>query len=86
MTREEAKNQFSNELLKRALGFKKGKLKIGAVYKIIDDIYNDFENRTCKNCRYFDYEKFICFNGKAPSILHINEDYFGCNKFKRRDS
>ena len=86
MNREEAKNQFSNELLERAMGFKKGKLKIGAVYKIIDDIYDDFESRTCKNCKYFIKDKFVCCNSKAPTIVQINDDSFGCSKFERRES
>ena len=70
MTREEAKNQFSNELLERAMGFKKGKLKIGAVYKIIDDIYDDFENRKCKNCIYLTVE---LRNGKVIDYSEYDE-------------
>ena len=81
MTREEAKNQFSNELLERVMGFKKGKLKIGAVYKIIDDIYDNLESRTCENCdRFNDYN---CSIYEGISLKNNIDKTFGCNKFER---
>ena len=48
---------------------------------LIGDIYDDFESRLCKNCKWFkgiDKSYKVC---KLYDISH-GED-FGCNKFER---
>ena len=65
------------------------KLKIawlnGAFVEKNNEIYNDFESRICKNCKYFIKDKFVCCNSKAPTIVQINDVSFGCSKFERRE-
>ena len=51
--------------------------------EFINTIFDDFESRTCKNCKYFIKDKFVCCNSKAPTIVQINDDSFGCSKFER---
>ena len=92
MNREEAKNQFSNELLD--IIFKRNnELEVGGTYKIIDEIYNDFESRICKNCKYFkEFTKEIPFT-EGLKIDKIGCELFegnfgknfGCNRFERRN-
>ena len=59
--------------------------------ELINDIYNDFENRICKNCKWFNKVGLVgysCSNKKnkemfGMSIIWINKD-FVCNLFERR--
>ena len=92
MNREEAKKKFwenGGVFSKMFMYCLKSVLK--CPYKgreidiFIDEIYDDFESRTCRNCKYFIKDKFVCCNSKAPTIVQINEDSFGCSKFERRD-
>ena len=52
------------------------------MFEIIDEIYDDFESRTCGKCRY---EHKITMSGSARSCtlleIAIGKD-FGCNKWK----
>ena len=50
---------------------------------------NDFENRICKNCKFFNEEKImfgcrIAYEAFNNSIWELDENNFGCNIFKRR--
>ncbi len=47
---------------------------------IINEVYNDFENRTCENCEYYKDFKFCDL---MPRINYIY-DGFGCNKFAKK--
>jgi hypothetical protein len=54
--------------------------------RFIDKIFNDFESRTCKNCKYFKddmycYLMFADFNNKK---YFLPKD-FGCNKWESKD-
>ena len=58
---------------------------------LIDEIYDDFESRTCENCKYFIDEKGtklqFCNARTVGGIIGWNgygKD-FGCNKFERKD-
>jgi len=59
---------------------------------IVDEIYNNFESRICKNCKWIhkgQYEgEFWCINPKNSIIaedgMFVNEN-FGCNRFERRE-
>ena len=74
MTREEAKafKWFQSDRI--------------AIYKHIDKIYDDFENRSCANCIY-NLDNYKCTNNE--SMVEWLEDIdifdtFGCNKFIRK--
>ena len=62
------------------------------IKKLINKIYDDFENKICKNCKWFNKVGLVgysCSNKKnkemfGMSIIWINEN-FGCNKFERKE-
>ena len=74
MTREEAQNGLqwtaTNEIM----------LENRAI-KLIDRIYDDFESRTCDNCKYLDG---LCTLGIKHFEIDTNPSDFGCNKFVRK--
>ena len=84
MTREEKMKEI-NIRYKNKILFTKANLK-----QLINEIYDDFENRKCKYCKYALYTpsgKIVCTNDNpitSKIILDIYEDY-GCNNFKRRE-
>jgi hypothetical protein len=54
---------------------------------VIDKIYDDFENRTCKDCKYCyndPIEGYVCISDDVP-FYHIKKRFrkFSCNRFKR---
>ena len=65
------------------------------IYRIIDDIYDDFESRTCENCKYWKQENKAQKEGstgmckqyvdtdKYFSIGIVGKNY-GCNRFKMK--
>ena len=62
--------------------------------EVTDSIYDDFESRTCQNCKHFTKEfgvYGICQKGMTNHVVwHEGEQwklidfYSGCNKFERR--
>ena len=60
---------------------------------VIDKVYDDFESRTCVNCKYLNItliSDFMLCDKKVSSThgtwkSEINKD-FGCNKFKRKNN
>jgi len=54
------------------------------LHRDIDIVYDDFESRVCKSCKY-DY----CGCSVQDSLLHFTPsadlDTFGCNKFKPKE-
>ena len=61
----------------------------------IDEIYDDFESRVCKNCKYFNEDegctnelntlKFKDMFGKWEEPLYLeNMKNFGCNRFEKK--
>lgn len=52
----------------------------------IDKIYDDFESRTCENCKVIQNIKKFNKGAAYCNIIHksVNKD-FGCNKFERRE-
>ena len=89
MTRDEAKN-----MLDLARSGKLGDHRRIEMMKVIDSIYDDFESRTCENCKHFTKEfgvYGICQKGMTNHVVwHEGEQwklidfYSGCNKFERR--
>lgn len=57
------------------------------IFHLIDDIYEDFKNRTCENCKW--YQDKCCTNrsfytsNRTSVYIQVDED-FGCNKFETR--
>jgi len=87
MTREEAKNIFSYE----------NRYTPEQYDSKVDSIYDDFENRSCNNCKWYDKElnkKVIgmCRNTKSPvewigSMYSENKQClnFNCNKWESKN-
>jgi len=86
MTREKAKQLFIRNKNINTLS------KINGI-EIIDKIFDDFENRICRNCKWFyideDFNRPItrCKLGCAEEIIGAGfqkvSELFGCNKFER---
>ena len=57
-------------------------------YRLIDKIYDDFESRTCENCKYniatANEDIMWCNNSDALEDFEVFAN-FGCNKFERRE-
>ena len=49
----------------------------------VDLIFDEFENRTCDNCKWLKSE--VCCNDESPLCADFVSDDFGCNKFKNKD-
>ncbi len=87
MTREEAKNIVTEIANKNKTIVW---LLDTDIFKIIDMIYDDFESRTCENCKYFKKETddfgFCEYTSKketnSKNIFVVYKD-FGCDRFKR---
>ena len=77
MTREEAKKELNE------YGY-----TISEQNKIIDDIYDDFENRSCKNCKFgmtYPYDDDIeCVKIEADTQGMYFTGDFCCNKWEKR--
>ena len=62
---------------------------------LVDEIYNDFESRTCENCEYnelLNSGENACSNdymvaefNTYPQYPLIVDSDFGCNKFERKN-
>lgn len=79
MTREEAKKELNE------YGY-----TISEQNKIIDDIYDYFENRTCKNCKFgmkyhFD-DEIECVKIEADTQGMYFSNDFCCNKWEKNES
>ena len=78
MTREEAKNT----------GWMQGSRK--GLDNIIDAIYDDFESRTCSNCKHYHRRiktgsEGFCNNSNNLECEYIYNDLeFGCNKWEQK--
>ena len=82
MTREEAKEMFRQD--RDSYG------KVKKPMTKVDEIYNDFESRTCENCMGY-YHKLKVYGGCDKGVSEINIDgielvykKFSCNKFERK--
>ena len=60
---------------------------------IVDKIYDDFESRTCENCRNWSQEHItigLCLMEVSEMDIpdlskYSTSNNFGCNKFERKD-
>ena len=81
MTREEAKEKMYHHLFDDSITIEEAKDAFEMV--IIDKIYDDFESRTCENCKYDNYA-----NSRCDLKSYIPEFYlenFGCTNFKKEE-
>ena len=52
----------------------------------IESIYDDFESRTCDNCRHSNQTSYALYCRKDVKNLTIGVDKdFGCNKFEKAE-
>ena len=79
MTREEAIKEFYEILELGAVDYQKGGL--------ITRIYNDFESRTCENCRHWKIRNDFVKSNECFiwSSKVMTDRSFGCNCFERRE-
>jgi len=78
MTREEAKDLFRIDI--DSYG------KVKSPISKVDKIYDDFESRTCENCKY-NLNGIEC-NCNESVVEWLDTDTFpdfGCNKFERKE-
>lgn len=84
MTLEEAISRFRNGADKQVKWS-----KFTFDYELLlHEIYDDFENKICKNCKYLNLGNYGICNYVEPlqrQCLEFDTDDFGCNKFKRKD-
>ena len=75
MTRYEAKLEFFTLLESGIIDFKEK--------NIIDKIYDSFENRSCKNCKYstLDSARYLPVHKCLVSCNGVNYDFY-CNKWE----
>lgn len=91
MAREEAK-QYAEEIYKVKSTYNE---KMFWKDKFIDAIYDDFESRTCENCKYWEkddtgygcaeYRLGYCSKdvGNGFTINNATKHNFGCNEWKQ---
>ena len=83
MTREEAKAELTN--LKKEEEYSLYYL----THQLLDDIYDDFESRTCENCKFLNRDTGKSYSTCTELPLNMGADTiteFGCNWFKRKDN
>lgn len=73
MNREQAKEQAISKMICRQSHI--------PFLKLIDQIYDDFENSTCGNCKFYNDE--YCDNDSCPFYLSCINLGDGCNHFKK---
>jgi len=90
MTREEAYNKLEklmkekDEIHTNIYAY----VEFNQADDLIEKIYEDFENRICKNCRFYDNVYNTCNSIKNTKMLGFTlteiDENFGCNKFERK--
>ena len=80
MTREEAHSKV--DMLGQYTGF-------AEAHSFIEDVYDDFESRTCENCKHFNILDYTESHGRCKNrslTVHNRQvpKSFGCNKWERK--
>ena len=85
MTREEA-DKF---IIKRTMSGSFGDFYVSDVDNLINEIFDDFESRICKNCRYLNVHPYAVgledctlVNMRYAETVPLN---FGCTLFESKD-
>ena len=61
----------------------KDKIHLLSLFSFIEDIYDDFESRTCENCKH--QEGIGCeVYPSAWNWFSLNESEFSCNQWKAK--
>ena len=53
-----------------------------AIDSFIQEIYEDFDSRICKNCKW--YQNEVCVNDESLLCCEFTDEFFGCKLFKDR--
>ena len=68
------------------------KTKVSTIYEIVDTIFDDFEKKSCKNCKYREKaangDEFDCSVLMAHTreqALELINSGFGCNRFEPKE-
>ena len=78
MTREDAKEMIY-KFMQDDHDLSREETDNGFEMKLINEIYDDFENRTCETC-----SKNISFECEIYNKLPFGQDEFGCIKWSKR--
>jgi hypothetical protein len=84
MTRESSKILLAREALLMGEASGRTMLDGDATLAVIDEIYDDFESRTCESCRYAIKRGFmdkICDNESGIAYDVVVKTTDGCNKW-----
>ena len=60
------------------------------LHKITDEIYDDFESRTCESCKFLNYKKeqgsgfYECKKGISITAKGVSQGVL-CNKWEKKD-
>jgi len=88
--KKDALQQDIKDIIGKSLGY----IQEGRIMYLIDELYDDFNSRTCENCKHFNSvfnkvenkNKEFCANKKSLMFrVFKNEGVlkkFGCNKFE----
>lgn len=79
MTRKEA---FNNRPMLQSI------TEANLIDKFISKIYDDFESRTCENCKYWRYsDENVYFEDCNFGLIghSYNPNSFGCNRWEPKD-
>lgn len=82
MNKQKARRTLKNGIFTREDGVKCITLRRAII--VLDEVYNDFENRICKNCKYYEEYSSVCCNGDSPLCADVVDKDFGCNKFEAK--
>lgn len=60
---------------------------VDVIKQFINQVYDDFESRTCENCEFYKEENKQCTNEASIAYTSQEAIYFddGCNKFEKKD-
>ena len=53
------------------------------IYELTHKMLDDFESRTCENCKYQQHE--VCVNDESPMRGDFVSVDYGCNKFEPKE-
>jgi len=57
-----------------------------SVSNMLDEIFDNFNSRTCRNCLYWDAENQLDGNSKCNKLFNFRcYSDFGCNKFEKNN-
>jgi len=88
MTREEAEEEWYQYVEDNTVNYTLSSQTVKNMFDFIQEIYDNFESRTCKNCKFdwcgCDIRDAIFRISKLDDVEMPNLDDFGCNRFERK--